>query len=138
MGSTGFVFKITEMSYIFHDVFSLQVTTTSLLGCGHTDDPTNNEDVHRISWGSFSWTIKFKASIVERGYGKYYTIRNVIIGILPNIYHEGYDRKHRPTALTRKMRKTYTFCNKASVLYVDMTIMYEMNTYRVQLQTRFN
>jgi len=29
--------------------------------------------------------LNVKASIVERGYGKYYTIRNIIIGILSNI-----------------------------------------------------
>jgi hypothetical protein len=68
--------------------------------------------------------LNVKASIVERGYGKYYIVRNVIIGILSNIFHEGYDRGHRPIALTRKMRNTYTFCHTASVLYVDMTIMY--------------
>jgi len=68
--------------------------------------------------------LNVKASIVEWGYGKYYTTRNVIIGILSNIYQEGYDMGHRPVALTRKMRKTYTFCHKASVLYVDTTIIY--------------
>jgi len=61
MGSTGSVFNITEIRYIFHDVFSLHVTTTSLLGGGHIVDPTNNKDVHKISPGSFSVTVKRKS-----------------------------------------------------------------------------
>jgi len=64
MGSTGSVFYFSEMRYIFHDVFSLHVTTTSLLGYGHTVDPSKSKDVHRISRGSFSGTIKWKASTV--------------------------------------------------------------------------
>jgi len=61
MGSTRAVFNITEMKCIFHDVFSHHVTTTSLLGYGHTVDPTNNKDVHWISRGSSSGTIKCKS-----------------------------------------------------------------------------